>query len=443
MTTTDHTMPTNAARRDFLVTAAGVAAASSLLGACAGPEAKPVVRMPKGAAAARAPLGENDPIRMGLIGTGGMGSGHLRAMMSLTEQKRANVKIVAVCDVCKPRLDSNQKACTEKQGFQVDAYRYYSDLLARDDIHGVLIASPEHWHAQMAIDAIYAGKDVYVEKPMTLRFPEALALREVVEANDKILQVGTQYMTWPLFHEARKLIAAGAIGKPTFSQTSYCRNSKNGEWLYGIDQRVKPGEMLDWEAWCGPLGLHEWDTEVYHRWRRYPTFSTGIVGDLLVHWMTPLVHALDKGWPIRVTATGGHYIDKTMGNHDQVNLTVQFEKEHTMIVAGSTCNDSGLEFMIRGHEANMYLGNSAKVVVRPQATFADDVDGMEVDCPFQGHDQDNLRLNWLHCIRTREQPLSTVHHGVKIMAIVDLATRSMWEGSAFALDPKTMRVTKL
>jgi predicted dehydrogenase len=198
--------------------------------------------------------------------------------------------------------------------------------------------------------------------------------------------------------------------------------------------------MLDWDAWCGPSGPAEFDTEVYHRWRRYKRYSTGIIGDLLVHMMTPMVNAVDAGWPVRVTATGGHYIDKAMENHDQVNLTVQFEKEHTLVVAGSTCNEQGLETMIRGHQANLYLGSN-NCVLRPERLFADDIDEQTIQCD-EVEPQDELRVDWLRSIRTRNLNASPVELGAKIMVIVELATRSMWEGSAFTFDPATLTASR-
>jgi len=272
---------------------------------------------------------------------------------------------------------------------------------------------------------------------MTLKLEDALWLNELMKKNPHMrLQVGTQYMMWEKYKAAKMLIAEGKIGKPTFSQTSYCRNSKDGEWLYGIDPTVQPGEMLDWEAWCGPSGQAEFATEIYHRWRRYRRYSTGIVGDLLVHMMTPMVNAVDAGWPVRVTASGGHYIDKKMENHDQVNLTVEFEGEHTMIVAGSTCNEQGIEAMIRGHEATLYLGGN-NCVLRPERIFSEEIDTLDIDCNNDSP-QEKLRLDWLSCVRSREQNVSQVEMATKIMVIVDLATKSMWEGHAFTFDPKTM-----
>jgi predicted dehydrogenase len=269
-----------------------------------------------------------------------------------------------------------------------------------------------------------------------------------VKANpDRIFQVGTQKMMLPKYIEARRLINEGRIGKPVFSQTSYCRNSPNGEWnYYGLDDKWKPGENVDWKAWQGHLykAGREWDPKVYARWRRYSEFSTGIIGDLLVHEITPMLMALEKqvGWPTRVVASGGHYIDKDMDNHDQVNLTIQYEGEHTMIVAGSTCNEVGLENLIRGNKGNIYL-NSRHCVVRPTRPYVDEVDEETIECPNIGNDQEKLRLNFFECMRSREEAISNVDHATKVIVIVDLATRSMWEGSAFEYDPDSNYVRKL
>jgi predicted dehydrogenase len=381
-------------------------------------------------------------VKIGVIGIGGMGREHLNRFVALHKESKENVKVVAVSDVFQPRVDEAVNFLSTEQGengqpFAVKGHRDYRELLKTPEIQGVLIAVPEHWHAQVAIDAIRAGKDVYLEKPMTLRLDDAFALWREQRGSDRIVQIGTQYVTLPRYAEARRLIKEGAIGHPVSSQTSYCRNSKTGEWnYYEVDPRAVPGELLDWTTWCGPLGPIPFDPLLFARWRRYKRTSTGIIGDLLVHWMTPMIWALDVGWPVRVTATGGHYVDKAMENHDQVNITVQFEGEHTMEVFGSTCNATGIETMIRGHKGNLYLsGNSCEM--RPEQIFADEVEAKTTK--FESvPDQDLLRMNWLHCIRTREPNLSPVELGTKVMVIVDLATHSLWEGGAFGFSTASM-----
>lgn len=430
-------------RRQFLGHGA-VAAGASVLGAsCTAVGERQANLEPTVSPMLRRPLGPDETIRMAVIGVGGMGRGHCGSIMNLAKNGREKVQIVAVCDVGQPNLEAAQKMCSEGQNIDVAAYTDYRELLARDDLHGVLIASPEHWHAQMSADAIVAGKDVYCEKPMTLRLPEALALREVVHTHDQIFQFGTQFVSIPMWSKAKELIAAGAIGHPTCSQTSYCRNSKEGEWLYyAIDERVIPGKTLDWDAWCGHLAPEPWNPEVYFRWRRYRKWSTGIIGDLLVHKMSPMIMALgDVGWPKRVVAAGGHYIDKAMENHDQVDITVEFENDHTMVVMGSTCNATGLEDLIRGHKANLYVSGN-RCVIRPEQIWADEVDPETIQCESVGNDQDQHRLNWMASMRTREKPLADVDLGTRIMVIVDLATRSMWEGGAFTFDPRTLETAR-
>jgi predicted dehydrogenase len=432
-------------RRSFLAQAAALAGTAAAVGA-AEFSVKPRPGVRSGVRGTRLRAGET--IRMGVIGPGGMGTGHCYSTCEMVERGEEDVEIVALADVNQVRMGATAAGIKEKRGWEVDQYTDYRELLAREDIHCVLIASPEHWHHQHAIDALMAGKDVYCEKPMTLRLDQALKLRETVKANpDRIFQVGTQKMILPKYIAARKLINEGRIGKPTFSQTSYCRNTPAGEWnYYGLDDAWKPGENVDWKGWQGYLYKADraWDPKVYARWRRYSEFSTGIIGDLLVHEITPMLMALEKqvGWPTRVVASGGHYIDKDMDNHDQVNLNVQYQDEHTMIVAGSTCNEVGLENLIRGNKGNIYL-NGRHCELRPTRPYVDEVDEETIECEDIGNDQERLRLNWWQCIRSREEAISNVDHATKVIVIVDLATRSMWEGSAFEYDPDSMYVRKL
>lgn len=385
-----------------------------------------------------------ETIRMAVIGTGGMGNGHAHAFNSFAQRGEENLEIVAIADVCDERRAHCLKGCQDKRpGVEVQSTRDYREVLARDDIHGVVIASPEHWHAQHAIDALAAGKDVYCEKPMTLRLDQAMEVRKAVAAHpDQIFQIGTQMIMMPKFQKARQAIKDGKIGIPLWSQTSYCRNTPNGEWnYYGINNEWEPGKNLDWNAWLGHLGPREWDPKVYARWRRYRDFSTGIIGDLLVHVMTPMIFALDAGWPTKVTATANHMVDKDMENHDQINMNVVFENGHTMIVAGATNNEVGLETMVRGNMANMYL-NGRHVDIRPERAYVDDVDREEIQCADIGNDQDKLRLNWLECIRSRQPAASNIDLASKVMVAVDLATRAAWDGHAYKFDPNTLKASQ-
>jgi predicted dehydrogenase len=425
-------------RREFLTAAAVLAGAGAVV------SARPVMagsRFPDVKAKERVTLKDGDTIRMGVIGTGGMGTGHVSAFIKIHNTQREKVHVVALADVNDLHVERAKAICEKEQpDVKVETYRDYRKLLARDDIHGVLIATPEHWHADNAIDALLAGKDVYLEKPMTLNLSDALRLRKVVMDNPSmIMQVGTQYAAQPKYLRAQEVIESGELGLPLWSQIAYCRNTPAGEWnYYGIDPRWKPGENLDWDEWCRPIGKQPWDPKLYIRWRRYRKTSTGIVGDLLVHEMTPFFVSLSRcGWPVKVHAFGSHMIDKDMENHDQVNLTIQFEDGHTMVVAGNTNNETGFEKIIRCQKGNLFL-TGRHCVIRGERAFDKEVEGRTIECPDVGDDQDQHRVNWLQCIRTRRQPHSDIHQGCKVMVVVDLATRAMWEGGSWTFDPKTM-----
>jgi predicted dehydrogenase len=427
-------------RRQFLGAAAVVAGGVGL----AARAQRPVV-LPRAAWRRPVPPAVGEPVRIAIVGTGGMGRGHLEAILTLSKQHDLGVEIAALCDVNDLHAaDANRMVMESGQKAAPMLTRVSGEVMAREDIHGVLIAAPEHWHSRIAIEAIAAGKDVYVEKPMTFSLEEAVALRETVRSNpDVMFNVGTQKIMLPKYQEAKKAVETGRIGVPTFSQTSYCRNSPDGEWnYYTIDENWQPGVNLDWERWLGHLGPRAWDPKVYIRWRRYRDFSTGILGDLLVHEMTPLMMALESvGWPVRVQAIGSRMVDLDMENHDQVNLQIEFETGHQMIVAGSTCNEVGLENMIRGHEGIIYL-NSRHCEIRPTQPYAEESDPERIECPDIGNDQDVMRLDWLGSIRSRRQPYSSVDLGTKVMVVVDLATRSIWDGHSYRFDPETMTAAR-
>jgi len=432
-------------RRSFIAGGAAALGTAFASGALAQPTAGLVRPVSRGKP--HTPVGPDEAIRVGIIGPGGMGRGHIDGLLRARREGREKVDVVALAEVCKPRRDGALKAVRDAMKSMgagdvgCDAYVDYRDLLARDDIHAVLVASPEHWHATHSVEAMESGKDVYVEKPMTLRLEDALWMKRAVDAGDKILQVGTQYMMTTKYEEAKKIIASGEIGPVPMSQTSYCRNMPDGEWLYGIDDSVKPGETLDWDLWCGPLGRQPFDTNVYHRWRRYRRWSTGIIGDLLVHQMTPIIYALDLGYPTTVSASGAHMVDKAMENHDSVVLTAQWDNGHTMVVTGSTCNDRGLPVLIRGHRADLLMAGD-DVEVAPQSPYVDEVEGRTIQC--RGGDwQDELRMDWLSCIRSRKPNRSTVDLGLKHMIVVDLATRALWNGGTYSFDAFTGRVERV
>jgi len=414
----------SASRRTFLKTSAAAGAAAAIASAT-----------PLTAAGYRRVPGANERVRIGVIGPGGMGSGHVGSFTEFHKSGRFPVDLVALSDVAIPHMERAKAMADQRQtNVPIGLHQDYRKLLERKDVDGIVNATPEHWHAKIGIDAIQAGKDVYGEKPMTLTIEEAFEVKAAVDASKQIFQVGTQKMALSKYRAAREMVKAGKIGKPLWSQTGYCRNTPSGEWnYYGIENDLKPGVNLDWKMWCGPKGDRPWDPLIYHRWRRYKDFSTGIIGDLLVHEMTPLMYALDSDYPVRVHCAGSHMIDLDMENHDQILITAVFPDGHTMLVAGNTNNEQAFTNMIRGQKGTIYLGGK-DAELKPERPFVDDVEAEKSDLP-EVADQDELRLNWLDCMKTRQPNFSQVEFATKMMVVVDLATRSAWDGRAWKFDP--------
>jgi predicted dehydrogenase len=243
------------------------------------------------AAAARVP-GANDRINLGFIGVGGRGGGHLRALTAQSEQK-ADVQVLAVCDVyARHRDKARQTAHLESK----DVYNDYRELLARSDIDAVVISTPDHWHAPMAIDAMAAGKDVYLEKPMTLTIDEARETHVAAKKHGRILQVGSQHLSDPRHHKARELISAGELGELLWATATYSRNSVAGEWNYYVDEEASP-ETIDWQRWLGPARKRPFSAERYFRWRKYWDYSGGIATDLFYHKLGPVLFAMARSSP--------------------------------------------------------------------------------------------------------------------------------------------------
>ncbi|MBI3920443.1 MAG: Gfo/Idh/MocA family oxidoreductase [Armatimonadetes bacterium] len=372
-------------------------------------------------------MGANDRINIGVIGVGGMGYGHLDGMCNAAEKGEENLNVVAVCDIYEPRKEGAKARC----GGEV--FHDYRKLLERKDIDAVLIASPDHWHSRMTIDALEAGKDVYCEKPMTHTWEEAKEVYHTVQRTGRVLQVGSQGCSEDRWQKAHDLIASGAIGKLVWSQTSICRNSKEGEWdYYGIDLNAGP-HNLDWDAFLGPATKRPLDLERYFRWRKYWDYSGGIATDLFAHVLHALFKAIGPEFPNRVVSGGGIFIHKNREVPDTFHVLMDFPSNHSVVCMSSMCNEQGTPVVVRGHEATMQL-SGGDIVVQPERIFAEEREVLRV--PTRGASQADHRHNWLECIRTREKPACDVELAYKTMVAIDLSTRSFREGKVMRFDPE-------
>jgi predicted dehydrogenase len=266
-------------RRHFLGASIGAGLAAPLLA---------------GQAAAKK-VSPNDTLQFALIGGGGMGSEDANSASSLP-----GAKIVAVSDTYDGRLQHAR----ETWGKDVFTTRHYEEILQRPDIDAVIVATPDHWHQKIVIDAMNAGKDVYCEKPMVQRIEDGPAVIETSKKTGRIIQVGSQRVSSIVYEKARQLVAAGAIGRVNMIEAWWDRNSAVGAWESTIPTDASP-EDIDWDRFLGRAPKVPFEPVRLFRWRNYRDYGTGVAGDLFVHLFSGMHYVMGAIGPTRVFATGG------------------------------------------------------------------------------------------------------------------------------------------
>ncbi len=245
--------------------------------------------------AAAQTVSANDRIRIALIGAGGMGFGDTRYQVSFPD-----VELAAACDVYDGRLTRAK----EVWGNSVFTTRDYREVLARKDVDAVIIATPDHWHSRITIDALEAGKDVYCEKPMVHYVQEGKDVIAAEQRTKRILQVGSQYVSSLVYQKAREVLQSGVIGQLNMVEAWLDRNSAQGAWEYSIPPDASPAN-IDWDRFLGNAPKVPFEPVRLFRWRNYRDYGTAVAGDLFVHLLSGLHYATRSLGPTRVMATGG------------------------------------------------------------------------------------------------------------------------------------------
>src|SRR5579862_3354266 len=437
--------PTNSVnRRDFIKTASAV-------GATLGAASRALGARPGKASTGRV-IGANDRINVGVVGVGGRGA-YLARVFSGIGERTNGCKIAAVCDVYEKR----KKANAEKHG--CDGYLDYRELLNRQDIDAVLVATPDHWHAKIALEAMDRGKDVYLEKPMCHTIEEAKQLAATVKETRRVLQVGSQTTSADQWHKAKKAIADGMIGQMLESQGSYHRNSVEGEWNWDIDPGAGPdgkGEnFIDWKMWLGPEQKRAWDPDRFFRFRKYWDYSGGIATDLFFHVVAPLnICWPEPQFPHRVMASGGIYVFKKDGREvpDTFNLMADYEKEHSLILSSSMANSQHIPGLIRGHEGTIIMvdhgkfeGETDHITVIPEKRVIDDAykakwGEEKISIPVTEKPEWAHMQNFLECVRSRQKPTLDVETAFRAQVTISMAVQSYREGRVLYWDDKALKV---
>lgn len=395
-------------------------------------------------------IGSNDRINLALIGCGGRGHDLLRWAMQTGAMPNTPAQLVAVCDVYVKRKNDAQKLAKCDS-----AYSDYREIIARKDIDAVIVATPDHWHGKIALDALNSGKDVYLEKPMTHTIEEARMLVEAVDKNKRVLQVGSQTTSSDQWWKAKKAIQDGMIGDLIMSQGSYHRNSRNGEWNWHIDADAGPDgkgdDYIDWDTWLGPAEKRKYNADRFFRFRKYWDYSGGIATDLYYHVMAPLnICWPEAQFPYRVAGTGGIYIFKDEREvPDTFMLVADYARGHSVVLSSTMANDQHIPGLIRGHEGTIMIvpdgqfeGKVDSISITPQKIsrekFKEKYGTIEMvlECePRESHME-----NFLRCVKTREKPVLDAMTGYKTLVAINMSVQSYREGKMLYFDEKEHKV---
>jgi len=237
----------------------------------------------------------NDKINIALIGAGGMG-----AQDTLTALTVPGTKLVAICDLYDGRLEEGKK----KWGADIFTTRSYKEILNRKDVDAVIIGTPDHWHQQISVDAMRAGKHVYCEKPMVHGISEGPAVIKAQQETGKIFQVGSQGVSSLGNEKAKQLLKDGAIGDLNYAEGFWARHSPTGAWQYPIPADASPANV-DWETFVSNTNKRSFDATRFFRWRNYLDYGTGMAGDLFVHLFSSLHFITNSHGPNKIYSAGG------------------------------------------------------------------------------------------------------------------------------------------
>jgi len=344
-------------RRSFLRTSSALAAGMTAM------SAKSYARV----------LGANDRLNMAIIGCGSIGNAHLKSLLPMRKEK--TVEILAVCDIYDTRARQFHKKI-QAEGGDPKTFRDYHDVLALKDLDYVAITTPEHWHAQMTVDALSAGKHVYCEKPITHTIEQTQVVVDKVKKTGLKMQVGVQGMSDDSYASAHEAIVAGKLGPVIEAQIEYCRwhPLKRGPWRKkSTDANMAKPDDLDWDTWLGSAPKRAWDPRRYFEWRNYKDYSGGIATDLFVHRITRIIKACGLAFPTRVVGMGGIYLwpdgRELPDNYEMLAEYPAIEgvtPGMTVHVLGTLANRHIIEHCIRGQKATLIFEGKGWRIVEEQ-----------------------------------------------------------------------------
>jgi predicted dehydrogenase len=410
----------------------------------------------------------NEKIRIATIGVGQQGSGDTTIALRVP-----GVELVAVADIYEGRLTRAKEVWGEK----ISTTRDYREILARSDVDAVIIATPDHWHAQIAVEAMNARKDVYCEKPMVQSTDEGHRVIETQQKTKRILQVGSQRVSSIVYLKAKELLAAGAIGELNMIEAWWDRNSAIGAWQYSIPPDATP-DNVDWDRFIGKAKKRPFEPIRLFRWRNYRDYGTGIPGDLFVHLFSGMHLIVGSNGPTRVMSIGGLRFwkdgrdvpDVVVGLYDygKTAVTPPFTVSLRVNFASGGNEASGFRFI--GSDGVMTLSQSLTVSRQPRpkapgytistfpkalqesflkeyrlkygeerAELSSSAEERYFAPPGYSDSLDHF-TNFFKSVRSRDPVVEDAVFGFRAAGPALLTNQSYFENRAYGWNPETMRV---
>lgn len=399
----------------------------------------------------KAAVGANEQIRLGIIGVGNRGDQLIDAF-----KPHADARFVAVCDVYKPYV----AFAASKLGGELFTTKHYRELLDRKDVDAVVIATPDHWHAMQFVDACRAGKDVYVEKPLSLVVAEGRTMVDAAVKHDRVTQVGIHRRSMPVCAKTVDAIRGGAIGRVTSVRCFHLSN----EWPLGLgnDPDSAPPADLDWDLWLGPAPEAPYNVNrCLYKFRWFRDYSGGQMTNFGTHWLDLIQWAIGQDAPRGVFAVGANHIPDKRGVPDTMETIwdypdgtlVTFSQYNTNAAPGSR---PGCWIEFRGTDGTLYY-NDSKVEIVPEAVRAEPIPALDPTARLENRRQAGATTrpaaeakpitgrtdtaaharNFLDCVKSRKAchcPIETGHRSTTTTLIgnvaCDLKRYLAWDAKA-------------
>ena len=362
----------------------------------------------------------NEVGNLGLIGAGNRGT------FVMTEfQKDTGVRVGSICDVYEPNLERALGVVKKAQNESAKAVRRYQDVLADKSIDAVLIATPEHWHHRMVLDALAAGKDVYVEKPLCQTPEQGVELVAAERKTKQIIQVGMQRRSYDLYMQGREIIAAGTLGNVRMVRSWWLNNQVAGGPGAPLEGK------LDWEQWQGPAAHRSLDPQRFRHWRLYSDYAGGIVADQGAHVFDGIHMLMNASYPLSVTAAAGRPHRPGVDTADSVVVTAEYPEDFLGVFS---INYAAMKYASRNDQLNQLDGDKARMDIGRETcrVFAA---GKEEEVLLERKSAKGFGFatelhvrNFLECVRTRKRPTAPMALGFQAALVVQLANLSLKHG---------------